>query len=83
MTKVTKVAFSEPERLPIDGMSRFSQFKKFLPISREKWRQLVRDGKAPKAVCLGIRCTMWHNREIHEFLADPINYSADSDVRMG
>ena len=78
MTKINKVVFPEPERLPIDGMSRFSQFKKFLPISREKFRQLVRDGKAPQAVRMGIRCTMWHNREIHQFLADPLNYKRGS-----
>ena len=65
-----------PEQLPLDGMSRWSQCKKFMPISREKWRQLVRDGKAPQPVKLGIRCTMWRNAELHEFLANPANYQA-------
>lgn len=78
MTKVAKVSFKESERLPIDGMSRFSQFKRFLPISREKFRQLVRDGKAPQAIRMGSRCTMWHNRELHQFLADPLSYKEDS-----
>lgn len=62
------------ERLPLDGMSRYSQLKKFLPVSREKWRQLVRDQVAPQPVKLGIRCTMWRNVELHEFLADPAGY---------
>lgn len=70
----------KPEQLPIDGMSRFSQIKKFLPISREKWRQLVRDGKAPSPVKLGIRCTMWRNSELHKFLDDPAGYIAGNSL---
>ncbi len=73
---VSKLIISKPEQLPLDGMSRFSQLKKFLPVSREKWRQLVRDGKAPRPVKLGIRCTMWRNAELHEFLADPAGYKS-------
>lgn len=65
-----------PERisLPWDGMSRWSQFKQFSPFSREKWRQLVRDGRAPQPIRLGARLTMWRNTDLHEFLADPLNY---------
>lgn len=62
--------------LPHDGMSRFSQIKDFIPFSREKWRQLVRDGKAPQAIKLGIRCTMWRNSDLHDFLENPVDYSA-------
>ncbi len=72
-----KVIALMPEKLPLDGMSRFSQLKKFLPVSREKWRQLVRDGKAPRPVKLGIRCTMWRNAELHEFFQDPLGYRAE------
>jgi prophage regulatory protein len=64
----------EPEVLPLSGMSRFSQFKKFLPISREKFRQLSKKGEAPQPIRLGVRCTMYRNSELHEFLADPLNY---------
>lgn len=69
---------SPPERdtLPWDGMSRWSQFKLFSPFSREKWRQLVRDGEAPQPIRLGARLTMWRNSDLHEFLADPLNYQA-------
>ncbi|OYY58562.1 MAG: transcriptional regulator [Polynucleobacter sp. 24-46-87] len=65
-----------PERaiLPWDGMSRWSQFKNFSPFSREKWRQLVLEGKAPQPVRLGTRLTMWRNADLHEFLADPVGY---------
>ena len=64
------------EKLPIDGMSRFSQFKKFLPISKEKFRQLSKDGKAPKPIRMGLRCTFYKNQELHRFLSDPLNYQA-------
>jgi prophage regulatory protein len=74
MSKKTRVV--KPEQLPLDGMSRWGQCKKFMPISREKWRQLVRDGKAPQPVRLGIRCTMWRNAELHDFLADPVGYKS-------
>ncbi|MFW8744844.1 helix-turn-helix transcriptional regulator [Mesorhizobium japonicum] len=72
-----KVLTPKPEQLPLDGMSRFSQLKKFLPVSREKWRQLVRDGKAPRPIKLGIRCTMWRNADLHQFLADPVGYKSN------
>ncbi len=69
-----KVLNPIPEQLPHDGMSRFSQLKKFLPFSREKWRQLVRDEKAPRPIKLGLRCTMWRNADVHAFLSDPAGY---------
>jgi predicted DNA-binding transcriptional regulator AlpA len=64
----------EPEVLPLSGMSRFSQFKKFLPLSREKFRQLSRQGKAPQPIRMGVRLTMYSNKELHRFLADPLDY---------
>ncbi|AEJ01636.1 hypothetical protein Nit79A3_1831 [Nitrosomonas sp. Is79A3] len=66
-----------PETLPATGKSRFSQFKKFLPISKEKFRQLSKEGKAPQPERMGIRCTFYCNKELHRFLADPINYRAE------
>lgn len=62
------------EVLPLIGMSRFSQFKKFLPLSREKFRQLSKAGKAPQPVRMGTRLTMYSNEELHRFLADPLKY---------
>ena len=64
------------ESLPLIGMSRFSQFKKFLPISKEKFRQLSLAKKAPQPIRMGIRCSFYRNEEIHRFLNDPLNYSA-------
>ena len=67
----------EPEVLPLSGMSRFSQFKKFLPLSREKFRQLSQAGKAPQPIRMGTRLTMYSNQELHRFLANPLNYRAE------
>lgn len=60
--------------LPIDGVSRFKQFQTFLPFSRETWRKLVNAGKAPPAIKMGSRCTVWRNRDLHLWLADPAMY---------
>lgn len=62
--------------LPADGLSRWNQIAPFSPFSREKFRQLVIAGKAPRPVRLSERCTCYSNRELHLFFADPLNYSA-------
>jgi len=67
-----------PESLPADGMSRWSQFAPFAPISKERFRQLAKEGRAPQPIRLGIRCTMYPNRELHRWLADPVNYRAEA-----
>ena len=69
-------AQSERTTLPHDGMSRFKQFQTFLPVSRETWRKLVNEGKAPQPVRMG-RCNLYRNSELHAFLADPLNYRAE------
>jgi predicted DNA-binding transcriptional regulator AlpA len=63
--------------LPHDGMSRFKQFQSRIPVSREKWRQLVRAGRAPQPIYLSSTCVMYRNSEIHAWLADPVNYRAE------
>jgi predicted DNA-binding transcriptional regulator AlpA len=72
-----KNSSKEVETLPNIGMSRFSQFKKFLPLSREKFRQLSKAGKAPKGIRMGSRLTMYSNQEIHRFLINPLNYKLE------
>jgi prophage regulatory protein len=63
--------------LPEDGMSRWSQIEPFSPFSREKFRQLVRAGRAPQPVRFSERCTAYPNRELHKFFADPLNYKVE------
>jgi prophage regulatory protein len=60
--------------LPLVGMSRWAQLRNSIPFSRETWRKLVIAGKAPRAVKLSERCTMYSNQEVHRWLADPVMY---------
>ncbi len=74
-----KIRFPNPETLPVDGMSRISQFKKFLPFSRETFRKLSLAGRAPAPIRMGVRCTFYSNRELHQFLANPLGYNAGDE----
>jgi prophage regulatory protein len=65
-----------PDVLPLTGKSRYQQFKKFSPVSKEKFRQLSKAGKAPQPERMGIRCTFYDNQELHRWLSDPVNYRA-------
>lgn len=62
------------DSLPLVGMSRWQQLRHVIPVSRETWRQLVIAGKAPPAVKLSERCTMYSNAEVHRWIADPVSY---------
>ena len=77
MVQQPEIAAAIRKTLPADGMSRWSQIKPFSPVGREKFRQLVKAGKAPAAIHLSPRCTCYNNRELHRFFADPLNYSVD------
>jgi len=64
-------------QLPLDGLSRWAQIAPFSPFCREKFRLLVREGKAPQPLRFSERCTAYSNRELHRFFADPVNYRAE------
>ncbi|NUA26131.1 helix-turn-helix transcriptional regulator [Cupriavidus basilensis] len=78
VSSTTLVGVAQQSILPQDGVSRYGQLRPFIALSREKWRQLVRDGKAPTPIRMGVRCTVWRNADIHAWLADPLNYSAEA-----
>ena len=70
---------SEVNELPrTAGMSRASQIKRYLPVSISTFKRLIAQGRAPKPVRLGRRVTAWNNADIHEWLADPVNYKAEA-----
>ncbi|MCB1976385.1 MAG: transcriptional regulator [Nitrosomonas sp.] len=73
----TKQQIQTPAVLPLSGKSRFSQFKKFSPVSKEKFRQLSKEGRAPQPERMGIRCTFYDNQELHRWLKDPVNYRVE------
>jgi predicted DNA-binding transcriptional regulator AlpA len=70
----TKTALLKPKLLPHDGCSRWSQFAEFSPVCRETFRRLSLQGRAPKPIRMGIRCTFYQNRELHKFLTNPLCY---------
>lgn len=80
MPKIKKsvVEIPQPDVIPMDGMSRWSDIKNKIPVSRERWRQLSNEGKAPPVLRMGIRCSFQSNREIHRWLSDPLNYKVES-----
>lgn len=63
-----------PESLPLTGKSRWPKIAKFSPVSRETFRKLSKEGKAPQPERMGVRCTFYDNAELHRWLADPVNY---------
>lgn len=63
-----------PQELPKTGKLRWSQLEPFMPVSRETWRKLSLEGKAPPSIRFSVRCTMWDASEVHRWLADPVGY---------
>lgn len=68
------VEMTAPEVLPLIGKSRWSGFKKFSPVSLGTFLALSKQGRAPKAERLGVRCTFYDNAELHKWLSDPAGY---------
>lgn len=68
--------FDKQKDLPRVGVSKWSEIERFVCISREKWRQLGIQGRAPKPIRMGARCTVYSNVEVHRWISDPQNYVA-------
>lgn len=67
-------AATAAQTLPLVGQSRWAQLEPFLPVCRETWRTMCREGRAPAPIRLSERCTVWNNTQIHRWLADPLGY---------
>ncbi|KWO79314.1 transcriptional regulator [Burkholderia ubonensis] len=39
------------------------------------------EGRFPRRFRLSLRCSVWSNREIHRWFADPVGYRADTDPK--
>ncbi|NWK42883.1 helix-turn-helix transcriptional regulator [Ralstonia pickettii] len=74
VTEIQKV----PETLPSVGFSRWSQLQYFIPVSRETWRKLVKDGRAPQPQRWTERCTVYSNAEVHRWMQNPAAYQAQA-----
>lgn len=64
----------EVVRILPEGLYRWNEVKEYIPISREKWRQLVIAGKAPASIKLSLTCVVWRGSDVLEWLADPAGY---------
>ncbi|MDR5741576.1 transcriptional regulator [Caballeronia sp. LZ029] len=71
------------ETMPATGLGRWRTFGRFVGVSREKWRLLVLEGKAPQPIRMGIRCSLYEYAEIHQWLSDPLNYRAPAPSSTG
>lgn len=60
--------------LPLIGKSRWEQVRPYVGVSRETWRKLYIDGKAPTPQRVSKRVTLYDNAEIHKWIADPQGY---------
>lgn len=70
-------ATQAPATLPLDGLCKWRDLRGPISLSRETVRKREQEGKFPRSIRLSQRCTVWKNREIHRYLADPLNYRAD------
>jgi len=66
--------------LPARGLSRFGDFANRLPFSRETFRKLSLEKKAPQPLRMGVRCTFYRNEDIIRFLADPLGFVVEGEL---
>jgi len=59
------------------GFLRLPQVLELFPISKSAWWRGVKDGKYPRPVKLGKRCTAWRAAEIADLLERVANQNAD------
>lgn len=71
-----------PQTLPAIGFSRWEQLRHFIPVSRETWRKLVREGRAPQPQRWTERCTVYSNEEVHRWMKDPATYQVQKSSAL-
>lgn len=67
-------ALNDTPQIQENGLYRMREFTAAVKVSREKLRQLSKQGKAPKPIRMGNRCTLYSGKSILKFIADPLNY---------
>lgn len=65
------------EDFPDGGYCRWNDIKPFMFVSRETFRRLGLEGKAPRPTRMGIRCSYFTNSEIKQWFADPLSYKKE------
>jgi predicted DNA-binding transcriptional regulator AlpA len=77
MNKVKNINTQECQMLSPQGLSRYGSIKHLLPFGKTWFELLVKQGRAPKKIRLGNRCTFYKNSEILKFLDDIVNYRTE------
>ena len=67
------------QSIPSVGFSRWKQFFRLIPFSKEKFRQHVIQGRAPQPIRFSARCTAYANADLIRFLDDPLNFRSCND----
>ncbi len=78
-TRVTKIRAPHSDvtaSLPKAGVGRWRDIAPFVGVSRDTWRNLIKDGKAPAGRRLSERCTLYDFSAVHAWIQDPVNYRA-------
>lgn len=63
--------------LPPEGVTRWRELQKLFQCSREWVRLLEKQGRFPKRHRLSPRCSVWSNKELLRWFADPSNYRSE------
>lgn len=58
------------------GLYQWKELSHFLPVSRDFWRRLVIDQKAPKPIKIGNKNKYWRGADVVEWLENPESYQA-------
>jgi len=61
---IDAVVFTPPESQDPKRLIRLPQVLSLIPVSKSCWWQWVREGKAPKPIYLGKRCTCWRYADV-------------------
>ncbi|WP_114814595.1 helix-turn-helix transcriptional regulator [Paraburkholderia kururiensis] len=70
---------AHPASIPLDGFSNWKSVQIFTGNRSREWVRLQeKAGRFPRRVRLTQRTTLWPNRELHRWAADPIGYTADA-----
>lgn len=62
--------------LPKAGLGRWRDIAPFVGVSRDTWRILIKEGKAPAGRRLSERCTLYDFAAVHAWIHDSVNYRA-------
>lgn len=70
------VAKRDTIKIPFVGQVRWSQLEPILPVCRNTWYEMGKQGRAPAPKRLSQRCTVWDAIEVQRWIESPTAYCA-------